>query len=101
MKMTGLFHLTLLPSTVDTTFEKELTEVAFTNVSAMQSTRITTGVDHVLLKKRGELRQYVWQVDVDQMTNHDYDFAQNLARVQEALKDMAVVTGVEVYEIVG
>lgn len=101
MKMTGLFHLTLLPSTDDPNFEKQITEVAFANPSVMQSTRITRDFDHRLLKKRNSLRQYVWQVDVDLMTDHDYDFAANITKVQDAIDGMAVITAIDVFERVG
>jgi hypothetical protein len=101
MKMTGLFHLTLLPSTDAAKFERQITEVAFANVGVMQLTRTTSGFDHRLFKRNGELRQYVWQAEVTLMTDHPYDFAGNIPKVEDAVKGMAVVSGLDVFTFIG
>jgi hypothetical protein len=93
--MIGLYRITLLPAADEQAFVKRMTEVVFTDVSALQLTRITAGFHHQLLKGRTALREYVWHVTASLVTDHEYDFAQNIERVQNSLDGAGVVTGVE------
>lgn len=97
MKMTGMFTISLLPGADEETFEKQMTEVVFTDVSALQLTRITRGFEHRLLRGRTPFREYVWHVTVDLVTNREYDFAEDLESVQAQVADWGVLTGLDVY----
>jgi hypothetical protein len=97
MTMTGLFHITLLPDADEQAFVTHMTATVFKDVSALQLTRITAAFRHTLLKGRSEFREYVWQVEVDLVTDHEYNFAENTARVQTSLNGAGVVTGLDVY----
>lgn len=97
MTMTGLFHITLLPDADEQAFVTHMTGTVFKDVSALQLTRTTSAFRHQLLKGRSEFREYVWQVDVDLMTDHEYDFAENIARVQKNLAGSGVLSGLYVY----
>jgi hypothetical protein len=100
MKMTAMYHISLLPGTDDQAFEKQMTEVVFNNVSALQLTRITQGFTHQLLKGKSEFREYVWQVTVDLVTDKGYDFGENVERVQRSVADWGLVTGLDVYTVI-
>jgi hypothetical protein len=97
MTMTGLFHITLLPDADEQAFVTHMTGTVFKDVSALQLTRITAAFRHKLLKGRSEFREYVWQVEVDLVTDHEYDFAENIARVQKSLAGSGVLSGLYVY----
>ena len=97
MKMKGIYRIALLPGTDESAFVKHMTDTVFTNPSAVQLTRITRGITHQLLKGRSEFREYAWFVIVDLMTDHGYDFAQNVERMGKAIDGMAVVIGLDVY----
>ena len=100
MKMIGLFRITLLPGTDVAAFTSRITGV-MTGVETMQSTRITRGFNHSLLERQSGLREFVWEVRADLMTDHGYDFAANLDRVQNALEGQGVVSAMEVYRSIG
>jgi hypothetical protein len=97
MTMTGQFHITLVPGADEKAFTARMKDTVFKDPSAMQLTRITAAFRHRLLKGRAEFREYVWQVEVDLVTDHEYSFAENVARVQESLAGAGVVTGLDVY----
>jgi hypothetical protein len=70
----------------------------------LQLTRITTGMDHRLLRRTATgsqsliAREYVWQVSVQLMAeNVRYDFEENLERIQDAVREHATVLGVDVF----
>lgn len=96
MKMTGLYHIALLPNADEQAFTTHMIDVVFTNVAALQATRITTGVDHQLLKAEGAFRRYAWQATVSLMTDKGYDFLQNVERVQQSVKEFGLVVGLDV-----
>lgn len=98
--MTGMFHITLTPSTDEAAFVSRMTDV-FEKHDVLQLTRTTAHFTHVLLKKQSDIREYVWEVRVDLVTDHPYDFAENLERVQKTLDNAAVVSGLQVYTNVG
>jgi hypothetical protein len=95
--MTGQFHIALLPGADETTFAAHMKETVFKDVSALQSTRITAAFRHRLLKAPAGFREYVWQVEVDLVTDHEYDFAENVPRVEKSLAGSGVVTRLAVY----
>jgi hypothetical protein len=97
MRMTGMYRISLLPNADAPAFEKQMTDVVFSDVSALQLTRITQGFDHRLLRRQGEFREYVWHVTVDLVTDHGYDFAENIERVQAHVANWGVVTGLDVF----
>lgn len=97
MTMTGQFHITLTPDADEKAFVTRMTGVVFNDMASLQSTRITAAFRHRLLKGRSEFREYVWQVEVDLVTDHEYDFAENVERVQKSLAGSGVVTGLDVY----
>lgn len=97
MKMTGIYRIALLPATDESAFVKHMTDTVFTNRSALQATRITQSIAHQLLKGRSEFREYAWLVIVDLVTDHGYDFAQNIERIGKAFDGMAAVIGLDVY----
>ena len=97
MKMTGMFHLALLPGTDEQEFVEHMTQSVFTDVSALQATRITRSMRHELLHARGEFRTYVWLVTVELVTDREYDFYENIDNVRKAVEASAVVTGLDVY----
>lgn len=97
MRMTGMYRISLLPDADDQAFEKQMTETVFSDVSALQLTRITRDFDHRLLRRRGDFREYVWHVTVDLVTDKGYDFAENIERVQAHVTNWGVVTGLDVY----
>ncbi len=97
MTMTGQFHITLMPGADEPAFAAHMKDTVFKDVSALQSTRITAAFRHRLLKGRAEFREYVWQVEVDLVTDHEYDFAENVARVEKSLAGSGVVTRLDVY----
>jgi hypothetical protein len=99
MTMTGQFHITLLPEADEKAFVARMTDTVFKDPAAMQLTRITEAFRHRLLKGRAEFREYVWQVEVDLVTDHEYSFAQNVERVQQALAGSGVLTGLDVYTL--
>ena len=101
MKMTGMYHIALLEEADEQAFVKNMTEVVFKNPGALQATRITQSIAHQLLKKRSDLRQYVWQVTVHLITDREYDFAENLKRVQQHVQGSGLVIALDVYTNVG
>jgi hypothetical protein len=73
----------------------------------LQLTRITTSVDHRLLRRTEPgpehqlSREYVLQVSVQLMaSNVHYDFEENLEPIQDAVKEHATVLGVDVFAVV-
>lgn len=96
MTMTGMYRITLLPSADEKAFIEHMAEV-FHSPGALQATRTTSGFSHTLLNASGALRQYVWLVKVHLVTAVGYDFSRNIERVQEAIGQFAVLTGVDVY----
>ena len=97
MTMTGLFHITLSPAANEDAFVEHMNTVVFKNAASMQLTRITRSIEHDLLKGRGPVPTYAWQVRVRLETDHEYDFAQNIPRVQEAVGAAGVLSGLDVY----
>lgn len=97
MKMTGMYSISLLPGADDQEFEKQMTEVVFHDVSALQLTRITAAFRHRLLRGRSVFREYLWEVTVDLVTDKGYDFAENIEKVQAHVANWGVVTGLGVY----
>ena len=95
--MTGMFHITLLPSTDEEAFVSQMREVAFTSAASMQATRITQSFQHELLKRHADIREYVWQVRVTLVTDREYHFGENLERVQKVVDGVGVVSGLDVY----
>jgi hypothetical protein len=97
MTMTGVYRIALLPSADEQAFIRHMTSVVFSNSSAMQLTRITSGFNHQLLKFDGNLRLYGWQATVHLVNDAGYDFAENNKRVQEAIKKFGILIGLETY----
>ena len=97
MKMTGMFTISLLPGADEEAFEKQMTEVVFSDVSALQLTRSTAAFQHRLMRGRGAFREYLWEVTVDLVTDKGYDFAENVEKVQAHVANWGVVTGLDVY----
>jgi hypothetical protein len=97
MKMTGLFHIALLPDTDETAFVKRMATVLNDGANPFQATRITSGFSHRLLKRQSRFADYAWQTTVDLVTDHGYDFDQNAGSVQAAIKGMGLLTGIDVY----
>jgi hypothetical protein len=95
--MTGMFHITLLPSADEQAFVSQMRDVTFTSATSMQATRITQSFQHELLKRHADIRAYVWQVRVTLVTDRDYNFSENLDRVQKAVEGSGVVSGLDVY----
>jgi hypothetical protein len=95
---TGLYRLVLLPGAEPEAFEQHIQSAVFHEMQIMQLTRVTAHFTHQLLQ--GPRRQYVWQAIVD-LVEDGYDFDQNADRVQESVKEFAVLTGVESYRNVG
>jgi hypothetical protein len=91
---TGLYRLVLLPGAEPEAFEQHMQSAVFHSKKILQLTRVTAGFTHQLLQ--GPRRQYVWQASVD-LVGDPYDFDQNADRVQDSVKEFAVLTGVESY----
>jgi hypothetical protein len=101
MIMTGLFHITLSPTADESAFVTHMTDVVFKEPDAMQSVRNCTGIDHELLRGRGPVPTYAWQVRVRLMTDSEYNFDRNIERVQKAVEGMGTLSGLEIYVNVG
>lgn len=101
MKMTAMFHIALLADASESAFVTRMNDVVFKDVSAMQLTRTTAAFAHKLLKKQSRIPAYVWQATVDLVTDREYNFAENIERVQNAIKGAGVVTGLDVYTHLG
>jgi hypothetical protein len=97
MKMTGMFHITLRPGVDEEVFVKQMRTAMARDANPFQLTRITTGFTHTLLKGQSKFPEYVWHATVTLMTNAGYNFEENAARVQSAIKDMGVLTAIDVY----
>jgi hypothetical protein len=95
--MTGLYHIVLLPGADEQAFVRHMTDVVFKSTSVLQLTRITSGFDHQLLKSTGDFRSFAWQATVRLVTDHGYDFLQNIERVQKSVADFGLLTRVDVY----
>jgi len=94
--MTGMFRIALLPSADEGAFASRMMDV-FKKADALQLTRITSGFTHTLLKKSSDVREYVWEARVELVTDHPYNFAENLERVQKSIEGLGVVSGLEIY----
>jgi hypothetical protein len=101
MIMTGLFHITLSPTANEEAFVAHMTDVVFNDPGSMQSVRNATGIKHELLKGRGPVPTYIWQVRVALMTEQEYNFDRNVERVQQAVAGSGVLSGLDVYVNVG
>jgi hypothetical protein len=97
MQMTGVYQIALLTQVTERAFVDHMTTSVFADATVLQATRITTGFTHQLLRRKGNLRQYAWQVTVDLVTDAGYDFDQNTERVQERIRDFGIVIGVDTY----
>jgi hypothetical protein len=97
MEMTGQFHFALVPSSDEQAFVDAMRKDVF---GVLRSTRITRGFDHVLLKGPTP-GQYMWQARVDLMSDHGYDFSADAPQVQKAVKNHAVLIGVDAFENIG
>jgi len=94
--MTGMFRIALLPSADEGAFASRMMDV-FKKADALQLTRITSGFTHTLLKKSSDVREYVWEARVELVTDHPYNFAENLERVQKSVDGFGVVSGLDIY----
>jgi hypothetical protein len=101
MTMTGMFHIILLSSADEQVFVSMMRDVVFKSPAAMQATRNTQSIQHELLKKRADVRAYVWKVRVGLVTDREYDFGENLERVQKAVEGAGVVSGLDIYTNIG
>jgi hypothetical protein len=103
----GNYRLVLHPNADPAALESQLAghDTGF----QLQLTRITTSVDHRLLRRTEPgpdhqlSREYVLQVSVQLMASDvRYDFDENLERIQSAVRDRATVLGVDVFaEVIG
>lgn len=98
--MTGLYQIALLGQVDEQAFVEHMAKRVFEDATVLQATRITRHFAHQILRRKGSLRQYAWQVTVDLMTDAGYDFDQNVERVQESIREFGVVIGVDAYAIV-
>ncbi len=94
MKMTGIYRFALLPDADERLFVDHMTKNVF---NVLQLTRITSGFTHALLAMKSDLRQYVWIVTVNLVTDHGYDFDQNIERIQKSIAQFGVLIGTETY----
>ena len=92
--MTGIFRIALLPAADEQEFVEHMVSSVF---DVLQSTRITRGFRHSLLKSESEFRQYVWLATIDLVGNGQYDFDENRERVQKAIADVGLLIGIDVY----
>jgi hypothetical protein len=91
---TGIFRIALSSQADEHKFLEHMVSSVF---DALQSTRITRGFSHSLLKSEGEFRQYVWLATVDLVGNGPYDFHENRERVQKAIADFGLLVGIDAY----
>lgn len=91
MKLLGLYHIALLPTSDEDAFVSHMADAP-----DPQLTRVTSSVTHQLLKRPDGLRRYAWQLNVESMTGA-YDFDGNLEPLQDHIKDFGVVFGVDTY----
>jgi hypothetical protein len=96
--MTGSYRISLLQNAEHREFERHMLETVFADVSALQTTRITRGFAHHLLRRQGAFREYFWHVTVDLVSDKEYDFAQNIEKVQAHVSNWALVTGLDVFD---
>jgi hypothetical protein len=104
MSRTGHYRLALHPNADTKQFEDYVTTVVFDETAALQLTRVTSSVQSTLLRATAEQtdkahpgRQYIWQVAVETVNDMEYDFSQNVDRVQARLADYATLIGVEAF----
>jgi hypothetical protein len=93
--MTGQYRIALLPGADPQAFVEHMQNEVFRDAGGLQLTRITRAFDHRLLA--GSMRQYVWQVTVDLVTDAGYDFAQNAEHVQASVAAFGVLIHIEAF----
>jgi hypothetical protein len=94
MMRTGIFRIALFLEADEQKFAEHMVSSVF---DVLQSTRITRGFSHSLLRSESEFRQYVWLSTVDLVGNGQYDFNENRARVQKAIADFGLLVGIDAY----
>lgn len=97
MEMLGMYQIALLTTADEDAFVSHMTGEVFPSHDLLQLTRITSGFSHRLLKRPGNLRQYVWKVTAHLVTSASYDFTQNVERLQASIEEFGLVIGVDTY----
>lgn len=110
MLMTGMFRLVLLPGIEPAAFENHMGDVF--SRSVFRPTRITASFEHQLL--RSTIRrsndpaphsphpaiQYLWQVQVQLVTEAGYDFEANAKTVQQEVAQFALLVDIHSFSLV-
>jgi hypothetical protein len=95
----GFYDIALLPGTDEAAFVARMAELG-DGTGVVQLTRVTVGFEARLLRRDGTPTIYAWMLTARLMTSVGYDFGQNVDRLQEAIKDVGIVVGVEHYFVV-
>lgn len=96
MIQTGLYQIVALPDVDETALAGRLAELG-DGTGVVGLTRVTSGFAARVLRRRGTVPFYVWELTVRLMTAVDYAFDENIGRLNEALKGLGVVADLDVY----
>jgi hypothetical protein len=96
MKQLGLYEIAPLPGTDPGALTARLAELG-DGTGVVQLTRVTSGFDAAIYRRPGPIPLYVWALTARIMTSIEYSFAENVGRLQESIKDVGIVVGLQTF----
>jgi hypothetical protein len=88
----GLYHVVKLPGVDEAAVVARLADPG----NVLRFTRATSGFETKVLKPDGSFGIYTWSVTV-RLVGGSYAFDETLGALSEALKDLAIVVGLDRY----